>query len=163
MKVYSVWEPPTDRGTAGDRAERFVFIHDGFSVSAFVFAPLWMLWHRLWLALIAYGCLAAALGFGLRSVGASAALRAAVWLLLHLLIGFEAATLWRSMLRGRGWRELDVVAADDLDAAERRFFSSWVLKSSDKGRAPVSPSIALPRMPQSTDVIGLFPKPGANR
>ena len=158
MKVYSVWEPPADRRTAGDRAERFVFVHDGFSTSAFVFAPLWLLWHRLWLALIAYGCVAATLGVGFRSAGASAA----VWVLLHFLIGFESATLWRSSLRRRGWRELDVVVADDLEAAERRFFSSWALKSSDKGRQ-ASPSTALPRMSQSTDVIGLFPKPGANR
>jgi Protein of unknown function (DUF2628) len=163
MKVYSVWEPPALGGTAADRAERFVFVHDGFSGSAFVFAPIWLLWHRLWFALIAYGCVVAALGFGLRAVGVSAAVRGSVWVLLHLLIGFEASSLWRASLRRRGWRDLDVVVADDLEAAERRFFSSWVLKANDKGSVPPSPSPALPRMPQSTDVVGLFPKPGASR
>jgi hypothetical protein len=163
MKVYSVWEPPAHGGTAADRAERFVFVYDGFSAAAFVFAPIWLLWHRLWLALIAYACVAAALGVGLRAIGASAAIRALIWVLLHLLIGFEASSIWRSSLRRRGWRDLDVVVADDLEAAERRFFSSWVLKTNERGSAPSPPSTALPRMPQTTDVVGLFPKPGANR
>jgi hypothetical protein len=161
MKVYSVWEPTAAVGTAADRAERFVFIHEGFSVSAFVFAPIWLLWHRLWLALLAYGCTVAALGFGLRVIGASAA--GSILVLLHLLVGFEASSLWRAALRRQGWRDLDVVVADDREAAERRFFSSWVLKVKDKDPVPSSSPTALPRMPQSTDVVGLFPKPGANR
>ena len=32
--------------------ERFVFVRDGFHFWAFLLAPLWLLWHRLWLVLV---------------------------------------------------------------------------------------------------------------
>ena len=51
--VYSVFEPPERGGDAADHMERFMFVRDGFSFAAFLFGPLWFLWHRLWLALLA--------------------------------------------------------------------------------------------------------------
>lgn len=31
-------------------ADRFTFVRDGFHFWAFLLAPFWLLWHRLWLA-----------------------------------------------------------------------------------------------------------------
>ena len=55
MPVYTVHEPPPrDDDDRRRRRDRFVFVRDGFSFWAFLLAPLWMLWHRLWLVLLLY-------------------------------------------------------------------------------------------------------------
>ena len=54
MSVYTVHEPPLRAADALPDAERFAFVRDGFSFWAFLLAPLWMLWHRMWLVLAVY-------------------------------------------------------------------------------------------------------------
>ena len=49
-------------------------------------------------------------------------------LLIALLMGFEAASLQRWTLSRRKWRQLDIVVADDEEAAERRFFDRWTAR-----------------------------------
>ena len=53
MSVYTVHEPPLRAAEASPDPERFVFVRDGFYFWAFLLTPLWMLWHRLWLVLVA--------------------------------------------------------------------------------------------------------------
>ena len=93
-----------------------------------------------------------------------------VGLLIALLIGIEAGTLRRFTLARRGWKNVGVVSAYDLEDAERRFFADWVRAAPTVRSAPAAPPRnspppppPLPRMPQSPDVIGLFPEPGASR
>ena len=98
-------------------------------------------------------------------------------LLIALLMGFEAASLRRWTLSRRKWRQLDIVVADDEESAERRFFDRWTAKQ--RGSATINRrSIAARRRrpgtfrasrfrsrrrsPQS-EIIGLFPQPGASR
>jgi hypothetical protein len=82
--------------------------------------------------------------------------------LLSLLVGFEAASLRRWTLNRRGWRQVGVVVGDDLESAERRFFSWWV--SGD--RTPPRPAATVPTaratLPQQ-EIVGLFPEPGTPR
>ena len=54
MPVYTVHEPPMRGLPSVPDAERFAFVRDGFYFWAFLFAPLWMLWHRMWLVLVGY-------------------------------------------------------------------------------------------------------------
>jgi hypothetical protein len=162
MPVYTVHEPPLRRFENEADPFRFVFVRDGFSFWAFLLGPLWMLRHRLWLVLIGYVVLTAALGIGLHVVGASAGARLLVAFLFALLIGLEAATLRRWTLSRRGWINLGLVIGDDEEAAERRFFDAWVA-----GGTPHRRSFAPPPGPAAArsggapgDVIGLFPEPG---
>ena len=62
MAVYTVHARTNDDG-ADLRAtpERLVFVRDGFYVWAALLSALWLIWHRLWLALIGYLVLTAAL------------------------------------------------------------------------------------------------------
>jgi hypothetical protein len=140
--------------------DRFVFIRDGFSFWAFLLGPLWMLRYRLWLVLLAYLVVAISIAGALYLLGASSAVRAASGLLLALLIGFEAATLRRFTLSRRGWNDLGIVVADDLEAAERRFFDVWV-KSEPR---VISPPKNMPQLrpAAASEIIGLFPQPGAS-
>lgn len=175
MSIYTVYEPPLKAHESAPDPERFVFVRDGFSFWAFLLAPWWMLRHRLWLALVCYVILAVALSVALRLIGASAAVTVVAGALFSLLVGFEAATLRRFGLARRGWRNVGIVVGDDVEAAEHRFFDAWVNKTWDNktwaerpsvdgtSRAS-SPAMGVPmaRRP-SSEVIGLFPQPGAPR
>ena len=171
MSVYTVHEPPLRRGAAAPDAERFAFVRDGFSLWAFLFAPLWMLRHRMWLVLLGYVVISVGLQIAVRVLAGSTLLAALVGLFIALLVGLEAGTLRRFALGRRGWKNVGVVSGDDVEEAERRFFDAWVRQraaqaatpaaaASSAARASVAP---IPRMPQASDVIGLFPEPGAPR
>ncbi len=164
MRVYSVHEPPVRGPNPLPDAERFIFVRDGFHFRAFLFAPLWMIWHRMWLVLAGYLIVSAVLETALVALGASAMDVSVVALLILLLVGLEASTLRRFSLNRRGWRNVGIISGDDLEDAERRFFEAWVhqLPSQPVTAAPAAPGPATPpRMPQGSDVVGLFPEPGA--
>jgi Protein of unknown function (DUF2628) len=168
MAIYTVHEPPLRRYESSPAPERFAFVRDGFHFWAFVLGPLWMLRHRMWLVLIGYVVVFAALQVALHFLGVSDTVKAIAGLLLGLLVGIEAGTLRRFTLGRRGWRNVAVVVGDDIEMAERRFFDSWVNRSSSKPESvsPSSPPAVPPSYrlaPASPEIIGLFPKPGASR
>jgi hypothetical protein len=188
MAVYTVHEPPLKRDQTAPDPERFVFVRDGFAFWAFLLAPLWMLRHRLWLVFTGYLVIVIALQVGLRVTGASPTVMVLVSLLIAWLVGLEAATLRRFTLARRGWKNVGIVVGDDREAVERRFFDAWADSSrADGARADGSrddgaprsflasaPALPILRRPQgslqassqapgSSDVIGLFPEPGASR
>jgi hypothetical protein len=166
MPVFTVHAPPPRTAGARSDPERFVFVRDGFYVWAFLLTAFWMLWRRLWLVLVGYGVIVAALNVALLALGASAAVLALADFVIAVLVGLEASTLVRFTLRRRGWRSVGIVSGDDTEDAERRFFDAWVR---DRASQPsVSPPAAPPRPPQGASsavsgVIGLFPEPGAPR
>jgi hypothetical protein len=158
MSIYTVHARPSSEQPDPDR---FVFIRDGFSFWAFLLGPLWMLRYRLWLVLLAYLVVAISLAGALYLLGASSAVRAAAGLLLALLVGFEAATLRRSTLSRRGWNDLGIVVADDLEAAERRFFDVWV-KGEPRVISPPAKNLPQLRPAAASEIIGLFPQAGGS-
>jgi hypothetical protein len=167
MAVYSVFAPPVSTGEAD--AERFRFVRDGFSWGAFLFGPLWMIFRRLWLVLIIYLVVIAALTIGLARLPFAAGAAMLVPLLIALFLGLEGSSLRRWTLRRRGWSDLGIVVGEDLEAAERRFFEAWVsgttehrVPASSHAAAPVSASYRLSGTAKP-EVIGLFPDPGGTR
>jgi hypothetical protein len=177
MPVYTVHAPVADGTEVRSAADRFVFVRDGFHFWAFVFGPLWLIVHRLWLALLGYIAISAASAVTLSLLYAGAGTRFAVTLLIALLVGFEAASLWRWTLSRRKWRQLDIVVADDEETAERRFFDRWTASQRafsndqpavDRGAPPPTRDVpgqafSRPPPPPHNDIIGLFPQPGASR
>src|SRR5512140_539884 len=124
MPVFTVHAPvATDAGVR--TTDRFVFVRDGFHFWAAIFGPVWLIWHRLWLALIGWIVVMVAVTLGLAALGAGGTAIYFVDLLLALLMGFEAASLRRWTLSRRNWRQLDIVVADNKEQAERRFFDRW--------------------------------------
>jgi hypothetical protein len=176
MPVYTVHAPVSNN--ADIRAtDRFAFVRDGFHVWAAVLGVVWLAWHRLWLALIGWIVLMAVIDVGMVRLGISGAAIFLVDALLALLLGFEAPSLRRWTLSRRNWRQLDIVVGDDEEAAERRFFDRWTAKQRalsndqaaiDRGGPPPTRDIPgqafsrPPPVPQS-EIIGLFPEPGASR
>lgn len=170
MSVYTVHAPPAPHADPLPAAERIVFVRDGFSFWAFVFAPLWMLWHRMWLVVTAYLVVVAAIAMSMVLVGASSTGVAVVFLLMSLLVGLEASTLRRFALLRRGWNDVGIVSGDDVEEAERRFFASWLRRTpiQDAANASTPPppdrsAPSVPRAAQPPDIIGLFPNVGGRR
>jgi len=176
MPVYTVHAPVTN-GDGVAATDRFAFVRDGFHVWAALLAPVWLAWHRLWLALIGWIILLLAIDVGMASLGAGRTAIFVVNVLVALLMGFEAASLRRWTLSRRNWRQLDIVVADDEEQAERRFFERWTAKQRalandqsavDRGAPP--PTRDIPGQPFSkpppapyNEIIGLFPEPGGSR
>ena len=176
MPVYTV-HAPVANGAGIAAIERFAFVRDGFHFWAAVFGPLWLVWHRLWLALIGWIIVALAINVGMARLGAGGT--AIFWadVLIALLMGFEASSVRRWTLSRRNWRQLDIVVARNWETAERRFFERWTARQRalsndqaavDRGAPPPTRDISgqafskPPPMPESS-IIGLFPEPGASR
>jgi hypothetical protein len=163
VKTYFVLEPAGSARTAA-AADAVRFVREKFYWSALVFTPLWLLWHGLWLALC--GWLAATVAIA----GLSYALQlnqtatAIALLLPSLIIAFEGAELQRRKLVRAGFRDAGIALGEDLEEAERRFFTEW--KSVDaysvisQSRPPATQTM---KPAASRDVIGLFPQPGGGR
>ena len=126
MRTYTIHEQPDPAADRIDRAERLVFVKDGFSWAAALFAPIWLIVHRLWWPLVGYVAISAVFeiaqnigSFDQRWLGLAG-------LALHLLIGFEADTLRRWGLERRGWRTVGTVTGASAAECERRFFDAWL-------------------------------------
>ena len=164
MTVYMVFEPPGAGGDRVTRAERIAFVRDRFTWSAFLFAPLWMLRHRLWLGFVGYVAAVGAMTPALWFAGARAGWLSLALATIHLLVGVEAASFRRLGFAWRGWRDLGIVIGDDLEAAERRFVDVHTRAADRPDVVPPAPPPPPPLRPSAAaDVIGLFPQPGANR
>jgi hypothetical protein len=175
MPVYTVHAPIANSADVA-ATDRFGFVRDGFHFWAALLGPLWLAWHRLWLALIGWIVVIVAVDAGMVALGAGRGAIFSANLLLALLMGFEAASLKRWTLSRRNWRQLDIVVADDEESAERRFFDRWTAKQRlsndqpavDRGAPPPTRHVPgqgfsrPPPLPQS-EIIGLFPEPGGSR
>ena len=168
MAIYTVHQPPLKKYEGLPDPERFVFVRDGFSFWAFVFGPVWMLRHRMWLTLLGYIAVAVVLQIALRFVGVPGSISAFAGFLLALLVGLEAGTLRRFTLGRRRFRNLGVIVADNREAAERRFFDSWtrdeaIAPAAARSHVPAPAAAHVGNSQAGSDVIGLFPQPGAPR
>ncbi len=162
MPTYTVHAPPPRAGELESDPERFLFVRDGFYFWAFLLAPLWLLAKRLWLVLLGYVVIAGLIGAGFYGMGAPSLLKFFGSLLVALLIGFEAGTLWRWTLARRGWRTLGFAVGDDEEAAEQRFFGEWAKRAPHLPPPVPQPHYTVPVRrgpPSGSDVIGLFPEP----
>lgn len=170
MPTFTVHAPPPRKGETTNESvtapERFVFVRDGFHFWAFLLAPLWLLLHRLWFVLFCYLVVTIALAAGLTWIGAPFSVKTLVTLLIALLMGFEAASLWRWNLTRRKWKTLGFIVGEDAEMAERRFYAEWAKRDEAPASPQAGPTYAAPvwrGAPAPSDVIGLFPEPGGQR
>jgi hypothetical protein len=167
MPTYTVHQPPAKNGRAAD-PQRFVFVRDGFHFWAFLLTLPWLIYRRLWLALLGYVLLTAALGAVFHFLRTPSGSQAAIGLLIGVLFGLEAASLRRWTYGRRRWTNIGVVVGNDQEDAERRFFAEWVHRPAEAVMAPDRPAPSAPVSPPpkpprnsaaGNDIIGLFPQP----
>ncbi|QXX75798.1 DUF2628 domain-containing protein [Methylovirgula sp. HY1] len=160
MSVYTVQAPI---GTLGEpEPERAVFLREGFSWPAFVFALLWLVWHRLWaivaLWLVVEGLL---VWLAMRHFGFGTTLTIA--LALRIVLGLEGNGLLRRKLAGRRYRLIDVVTAEAAETAERLFFSRLSQPQDATAPAPKDALLGAAMANRDTEVLGVFPLPEERR
>jgi hypothetical protein len=136
MRFYTVHVRP---GRPGGDAD-LVLVREGFSWPAFLFGPLWALWHFLWLPLLAWLAAGLAVGFVADLFGAPA--DALIMLAFAVLVGLHANDTRRWVLGRHGYRFEAVVAAPDIEAATQRFLDSGALTLSRRSRP--MPVLGLP-------------------
>jgi hypothetical protein len=132
QEVYTIHEPPSvtsgARASPLDRAERLVFLKDGFSWAAFLLGPFWLAYHRIWIGLAAYAGVLLLASAVLSLMGAPQVWSMLVSLGLALFLGFEGSTLRSDKLAAQGWRMLGTVSGRNLAQCERRYFESWLTR-----------------------------------
>ena len=153
MSSYTVHVPS---GVVDDvaRADETVLVREGFDWSAFLFGPLALIYRGLWLATLAWVVAGAALFAAAALTGLGFGPRLALYLVLAVLTGLEAADQRRRALGRAGYIPAALVAGATREAAERRFFG---------GTAPLLepvPHRPAPRAGGPRPVIGLFPSRG---
>jgi hypothetical protein len=163
MAIYTVHAPADAGIDARTSFDQLVFVRDGFYFWAFAAAIIWLIWHRLWLALFGYIVLTLAIEFAFFLFDVPAVAQLVAMTLIAVLVGFEAASLWRWKLSRRRWRQLDVVVAENEEAAERRFLDRRKTQTHESGGNNTSSSLPRTSSMSQPDVIGLFPQPGAPR
>lgn len=124
--MYTVYEPAENVGSPLERAERLVFIADGFSWRAALFGPLYLAMKREWVGLAIYIAAAVTLVNVMRLGGAESQWITWALLLLNVVTGFEASAARRASLARAGWHEAGTVSGDTAEEAERRFFTAWL-------------------------------------
>jgi hypothetical protein len=126
VPTYTVHEPHPVADDLDERATRLVFVKEGFAVGAFAIPALWLLSNRLWLELIFYILLSAALMMLITLLGGSQAAAGWATFVFNLILGLEARNIHRSTLARKGYELIGVVTGRDLADAERRFLSEWL-------------------------------------
>ena len=126
MIVFTVHEPSDPQADRLERAAAFEFIRDGFSFSAAVLAPFWLLSHGAWLPSAAYVVAMSALIAAAVIIPSIAGWAVLVAIALHLWIGFEAASLRRWSLERAGWNLIGTVSGHNTSECERRFYDDWL-------------------------------------
>jgi hypothetical protein len=167
LKTFLVFEP-ADGGRDADSSDRVVFLREKFRWLALFFAPLWLLWHRLWLGFIGWLVAVSAIAMAAFVFGISPEASAPLLWLPTLVVAFEGTELLRRKLLRRGYRETGVRIGRDLEDAERRYFAEWSARPLTPAKSPVErkpapPSPPAVSMPAPNGVIGLFPEPGVRR
>jgi hypothetical protein len=88
-----------------------------------------------------------------------------------LIVAFESTELLRRKLLRKGYREAAVKIGNNLEDAERRFFSEWSLRpqsrliSSVPKKSAPAPAPAVMSAPAlaTSPVVGSFPEPGIRK
>lgn len=137
--AYTVHEPPNPPADPIARAERLVFIKDGFSWPALLLGPFWLLINGMWAALLIYLLVAFAIGTVLELLDFAPFWASLTGIALNLILALEADSIRRWTLERRGWRNVGTVVGPSAHECERRFFEKWL--STEPGlhsSAPIS-------------------------
>ena len=122
MRLYSL----EVRGPGLEEAD-FALVKEGFSWPNFILAPLWFLWHRLWLAFGLYLIAYLLLAFLLSLLPLNELQQSVFAFAAALVLAWHANDIRRWTLRRQGYRFCGVVAAYNNDDAERRVLDSKIL------------------------------------
>ncbi len=156
MRTFTVWQ----HDKHGERkAERALFVADGFSIWAAVLAPFWLLGNRMFLVFGVY--MAIGIGFNVFAAPLIGELAASiVSIAFAFWFGLEARALLRWSLSRRGWALVGIVNAKNLAEAEARFYGDTVDGPAVAPAPEPEPAAPPPYWASNNGTpLGLFPEP----
>jgi len=162
MRVWTAYEP-RNPATAEERADRTVFVKDGFAWLALILPLPWLLVNRLWLGTLVYVAISVTAATAGEFLPVSEGAGAALALIGNLYAGFEGNDLIRRKLARRGFVAAGSVIAKRRDEAELTFFESRGAPEILARPAPASVHAAPVPRKEASDVLGLFPRPEGAR
>lgn len=126
MAIFEIYLSPTalaniDAGKAPelDRLDQLKTVRDDKSIYALIFPALWLVYHRLWIELGIYCCIAFSLAlFFTTSIGQNLALLS---IFPGLYLFLEGNNLLRTRLERNGWKHVAVTEAHTSADAELKF------------------------------------------
>jgi hypothetical protein len=120
MTVFTVHTPPITGNNNNIRVEDAVFVPEQKTLMALVFPFFWLLWQRLWWAVVFYLLVSVILSMLLlANIGLAAFL---LTIIPGLFLYLEGQELRRKALHRKGWKYLGVVEGSTRSEAEIRFF-----------------------------------------
>ncbi|MFC0244719.1 DUF2628 domain-containing protein [Falsochrobactrum ovis] len=133
------------------RAEKTVFIKDGFSVLALILPVVWLLINRLWFEAFCVLALIILLGFAGTLLG-NANAGPLLSLLLSLFVALEGSN-WKIMkLRRKGYHESATIDAPNLDEAEIRYFTLFQPQAEHKPAPDWTSETSKPNLTQNATI-----------
>ncbi len=145
-----------------ERAERTIFVREGFSLPAFLFGPFFLVFRRLWRAVLAWLVAAIVVAVLAHVLVLPTPVMLLLYLILAILVGLEANEARRQALGRRGYIGSALVTGSTRTMVERTFFAGWSSTglATTAGRpGGVSLTSSNPAGPASRQVIGMFPQP----
>ncbi len=140
---------------------RLRLVREGVSRAALAFGPLWLLWHRLWLALLCYAAFLGGLLWLFNALEFPQTASAGLIVLVNLFLALEGPGLLRRKLDWLNYRFAGVTGGASYDEAERK---AAALLVEEQGKVSAQSSdIAGKNTAQQaySPVIGLFPEDGS--
>jgi hypothetical protein len=157
MASWSVYEPRETEPQTFEAADRSAFVKDGWCWPALLIPPIWLVYRRMWLGLLGWLGVVAALSVAERMLAPPAGLVPALEVMFALWFALEANALRRWTLARQGWRFAGIAAGADRVDAEQRFFAGRTMDGFVSSAPPRSTVNARSR--SSEGVIGVFPEP----
>lgn len=125
MIAYSVLEPSPPPDDPIEHADRIAFVREGFAWLALLFPFIWLLVHGMWLVLLLFIAVVAAVNVGFVATGLGEAAASWATIAISVLFAFQANDLRRWTLERRGFKVIGAVSGRNRDECEIRFFADW--------------------------------------
>lgn len=126
MRFYTVHEPRDPPGDRVDRAERLIFVRDGFSWSTYLFAPFVLLGRRLYLGFACWLAALTVIVLSLAAIDANSGWISIALSALNAVFAFEVSQFERAKLARGGATMLGTVSGRTIEECERRFIDQWL-------------------------------------
>lgn len=168
MKIFSVHHKSTEPALILSEGLETRFVKEGISWTALFFAPVWLVFHRMWLVLFATLVLYATAIAVADAIGLDAGPALSLVLVVNIIIALEGNNLRRWTLKRGQYQEIGVVTGRSLEHCERRFFESLLdpykklpQRHELHPASGIQSTLATLRQPgkESETVVGLFPEP----
>jgi hypothetical protein len=142
------------RGDGPEALRGAVFLREHFAWFALAFGPFWFLAKGAWIVALLTAAGMLVTGWAIALVGLPPVFGFAVQLLIGVFLALEAHALHSWELQLKGYQDVAVVAGDDREEVERRFFADALARMAPPSRSHAG---GLPQRSGAVPVIGLFP------